>query len=135
MFSLSVLLHLEKKSLKVKWPSLASKNVSEEKKSFIGSVTGVNFIKVLWTAFALIGPKSNKWHCWLDWLFAHLGSTCVKAVHRTLMKLSPGRLFELVCMYYCVKNVRLKQGKGGRDLKVPLHFYETLYNSINMNVF
>jgi len=28
----------------------------------------------------------------LTWLsfFAHLGSTCVKAVHRTLMKLSPG---------------------------------------------
>jgi len=25
-------------------------------------------------------------------IFAHSGSTCVKAVHRTLMKLSPGRL-------------------------------------------
>jgi len=55
------------------------------------SGSGVNFTSVLRAAFTLIGPKSVKWHCWLDCLFlARSGSTCVKAVRRTLMKLSPG---------------------------------------------
>jgi len=51
---------------------------------------GVNFTNFLRAAFTLLGPKIAKWHCWLDCLFAHLGSRRVKAVRRTLMKLSPG---------------------------------------------
>jgi len=30
---------------------------------------GVNFINILHAAFTLVGPKSAKWHCWLDCLF------------------------------------------------------------------
>jgi len=51
---------------------------------------GVNFTNILRAAFTLVGPKSAKWHCWLDCIFAHSGSTCIKAVRRMLMKLSPG---------------------------------------------
>ncbi len=50
---------------------------------------GVNFINVLRAAFILIGPESVKKDWKLDYLFTLLGSACVKAVRRTLMKLSP----------------------------------------------
>jgi len=49
----------------------------------------VNFINVLWAAFAPVDPKRIKRYWWLDWIFTLLGATCVKAVRRTLMKLSP----------------------------------------------
>jgi len=51
--------------------------------------SGVNFINILRTAFALVDPKSVKIQLSHQCLFKLLGSTSVKAVHRTLMKLSP----------------------------------------------
>jgi hypothetical protein len=51
---------------------------------------GVNFINVLQAAFAHIDPKSIKRHWGFDWILTLLGSTCVKAVHRRLMKLMAG---------------------------------------------
>ncbi len=30
---------------------------------------GVNFTNVLCAAFTLVGPKSAKWHCWIDCIF------------------------------------------------------------------
>jgi len=51
---------------------------------------GLNFINVLRTAFMLADPKSVKKTVKLSIFFMLLGSTSVKAVSRTLMKLSPG---------------------------------------------
>ena len=50
---------------------------------------GVNIINVLCTTFALVGPKSVKRYWQLDWVLTLWGTTGVKAVSRTLMKLSP----------------------------------------------
>ncbi len=52
--------------------------------------SGVNFINVLLTAFALVDPKSVKNAVESSVSFMLLGSTSVKSEHRTLMKLSPG---------------------------------------------
>jgi len=49
----------------------------------------LNFINVLFTAFTLPDPKSVKKTVKLSIFFTLLGSTSVKAVRRTLMKLSP----------------------------------------------
>ncbi len=54
---------------------------------------GVNFINVLHTAFTLVDPKSVKKIDNLTVFFTLLGSASVKAVRRTLMKLSPGHQF------------------------------------------
>jgi len=35
-------------------------------------------------------PKAPKKHQGLDVFLAHLGSSCLKAVHKMLMKLAPG---------------------------------------------
>jgi len=51
---------------------------------------GVNFINVLWVAFALADPKSVKKTDNFTVFFALLGSLCVKAVRRMLMKLTTG---------------------------------------------
>jgi hypothetical protein len=51
---------------------------------------GVNFIKVLRAAFAGANPKSAKKADNLTVFFALLGSACVKAACKTLMKLTPG---------------------------------------------
>ncbi len=51
---------------------------------------GVNFINILRTAFALVDPESVKSTVRSSVSFKLLGSTSVKAVCRTLMKLSPG---------------------------------------------
>jgi len=40
------------------------------------SQPGVNFINILRAAFTLVGPKSIKWHCWLDCLFLHIRNLC-----------------------------------------------------------
>jgi len=53
---------------------------------------GVNFINVLRAAFAHVDPKSVKRYWGFDWILTLLGSTHVKAVRRTLMKLSPGNI-------------------------------------------
>ncbi len=53
--------------------------------------SGVNFIKVLPTAFTLVDPKSvKKIQLSHQYLFTLSGCARVKAVCRTLMKLSPG---------------------------------------------
>jgi len=53
--------------------------------------SGLNFINILRTAFTLADPKSVKRYWRLDWVLTLLGSTRIKAVRRTLMKLTPGR--------------------------------------------
>jgi len=50
-------------------------------------LAGVNFNNILWPAFTRVDPKSAKRH-WC--LFVSLGSACVKALHKTLVKLTPG---------------------------------------------
>ncbi len=57
---------------------------------FLGLSHGVNFINVLRSAFVLLDPKRVKRYWQLDWILTLLGATGVKAVRRTLMKLSPG---------------------------------------------
>jgi len=52
-------------------------------------LTRLNFINVLRTAFTLTDPESVKKRVKLSIFFTLLGSTSVKAVSRTLMKLSP----------------------------------------------
>ena len=52
---------------------------------------GVNFINVLQAAFTLAGPKSAKKTVMSSSFFAPLGSACVKAACRMLMKLTPTR--------------------------------------------
>ena len=51
---------------------------------------GVNFTNVLRTAFALVDPEIIRTQSSRQYHFTLLGSKCVKAVRRTLMKLSPG---------------------------------------------
>jgi len=51
---------------------------------------GANLINILRAAFAPVDPKSVKRYWQLDWILTLLGATSVKAVRRTLMKLSPG---------------------------------------------
>ncbi len=57
---------------------------------------GLNFINVLRTAFALVGPKSVRIQSSSQYLFTLLGSTGVKAVCRTLMKLTLGRQLNMI---------------------------------------
>ncbi len=51
---------------------------------------GVNFTNILLAAFMLVDPKSIKKIYNLTVIFTHLGSACLKAAHKMLMKLSPG---------------------------------------------
>jgi hypothetical protein len=51
---------------------------------------GVNFIKILWKVFTHVDPTSAKKTYKLTVFFALLGSAHVKAVCRTLMKLTAG---------------------------------------------
>jgi len=52
---------------------------------------GLDFINVLRTAFTPVAPQSVRTQSSCQYLFTLSGSTSVKAVRRTLMKLSPGR--------------------------------------------
>jgi len=52
--------------------------------------SGVNFINVLQTAFRCPDPKSTKRLTSLLYFFPLLGSACIKAAHKVLMKLTPG---------------------------------------------
>jgi len=54
-------------------------------------VLKLNFINVLRTAFTLADPKSVKKTVKLSIFFTHSGSTSVKAVHKTFMKLTVTR--------------------------------------------
>jgi len=58
---------------------------------------GVNFIKVLHTAFALVDPESVKKIAKLTVFFTLLGSAGVKGVHRALMKSSQGITHSETC--------------------------------------
>ncbi len=51
--------------------------------------SGVNFINVLRTAFALVDPKSVKRYWRLDWTFTLLGATGAKAVRRNVDEIEP----------------------------------------------
>jgi hypothetical protein len=51
---------------------------------------GLDFINVLRTAFTHVVPQSVRTQSSHQYLFTLLGPTSVKAVRRTLMKLSPG---------------------------------------------
>jgi len=67
-------------------------------------ISGVNFINVLRAAFTLTDPKSVKIHCQCNWIFTFLGSACIKAVGRTLMKLTPdvcSFAYLLIKMFCC----------------------------------
>jgi len=62
---------------------------SRVRHNFDGETEGVNFTNVLRAAFMLLGPESVKNTVKLQFLFTLSGSLRVKAVHRTLMNLSP----------------------------------------------
>ncbi len=49
----------------------------------------VNFINILCATFSRPDPKSAKRYWQLDWILAFLGSVCVKAARKTLIKLTP----------------------------------------------
>jgi hypothetical protein len=53
------------------------------------STSGVNFINVLRAAFICADPKRTKNTVKLSVFFVLLGSSCEKAAHRLLMKLTP----------------------------------------------
>ena len=50
---------------------------------------GVNFINVLWAAFAPVDPKSVKRYWQLDWILTLLGATGVKAVRKYVGEIEP----------------------------------------------
>ncbi len=51
--------------------------------------TGVNFIIILWAAFAPVDSKSVKRYWQLDWLLTLLGSTGVRVVRKYVGKIEP----------------------------------------------
>ncbi len=55
--------------------------------------SGVNFINVLWAAFAPVDPKSVKRYWQLDWTLTLLGATCTKAAHKFVGEINPRRQF------------------------------------------
>jgi len=70
-------------------------------KMLVKSTPGVNFINVPYKYFMCADPKRVKRYWWLHKLnFYALGSACVKAAHRTLMKLTPG--FSISTTFICV---------------------------------
>ncbi len=80
---------------------------------------GLNFINVLLTAFTLADPKSVKKIDNLTVFFTLLGSACVKAVHRTLMKLSlvPVWLVPFLLLLYHVWEIKIILPK--QNIKYP----------------
>jgi len=65
-----------------KWYWVGSQNMKTP-------LAGVNFTNVLRTAFMLVDPKKHKKQLSHQYLLYALGSASIKAVLRTLMKLSP----------------------------------------------
>ena len=57
---------------------------------------GLDFTNVLHTAFTPVAPQSVRTQSSCKYLFMLSGSTSVKAVCRTLMKLSRGLLFQVL---------------------------------------
>jgi len=54
-----------------------------------GGPPGVNFTNILHSAFLRADPKHAKRYLQLDLIFTLFGSVCVKALHKTLMQLTP----------------------------------------------
>jgi len=71
-----------------KYGSLRVKIGKRREKSFIESALGLNFINVIPTAFTRADPKSVRTQSSRQYLFPFLGSACIKAVLKTLMKLT-----------------------------------------------
>ncbi len=112
--------------------------------------SGVNFTNVLRTAFAPVDPKSVKRYWLLDWIFTLLGATGVKAVLRTLMKLSPGVNFINVertslsyqCMFWqlflviCTLRVRGKSCRNDiRTKNLCVKMLMKLTEGVSINTF
>ena len=70
------------------------------------SIKSVNFTNVLNTDFALVDPESVRTHSSCQYHFTLLGSTSVKAVRRTLMKLTPKHCIAILAPKFCMKNAR-----------------------------
>jgi len=74
----------------------------EKKKKKIGrenkKASSCHFINVLHTTFTIVVPNSVKIQLSHKYIFMLSGSESVKAVRRTLMKLSPHRLEAFLCM-------------------------------------
>jgi len=64
----------------------------------------VNFINICCAAFTSADPKSAKRYWQLDWIFMILDSLCLKALRKTLVKLTPGR-----CKCSCLMRFRRKR--------------------------
>ncbi len=87
----------------IKRSSLTAKIEIRRKKSFIWSTPGLDFINILRTAFTPVVPQSVRTQSSRQYLFTLLGPTSVKAVRRTLMKLTPGLsvfLFQLIISFF-----------------------------------
>ena len=62
---------------------------NEEKQCLVRWAKGVNFINMFTSSFYKTDPKSVKIQSSSQYLFALMGSACVKAASETLMKLTP----------------------------------------------
>ncbi len=71
------------------WHRVSSQRVWRSRRRSPCSV--VNFINVLHKAFTHIDPKSVKRYRRLDWVLTLWGATGIKAVRKTLVKLTPAR--------------------------------------------
>jgi len=92
-----------------------------------GKISSVNFTNVLCAAFTLVDPESVKKIDKLTVFFTLLGSECVIAVRRTLMKLSPDlvtcmksfvdELLDFHSFCKAIKGFRVKHQKvGGKTI-------------------
>jgi len=70
-------------------------------KMLVKLIPGLDFINVLRTAFTPVVPQSVRTQSNRQYLFTLLGPTSVKAVRRTLVKLTPG-----ICPTFFIPNRR-----------------------------
>ncbi len=91
-----------------KWPNAKPDTKSKDDRS-----PGVDFINVFCAAFLRVDPKIVKWYWQLNWNLMLSGSAHIKAVQRTLMKLTPAILRSLresykveLCQWYLNRNVK-----------------------------
>ncbi len=77
-------------------PLTLSQNITDENHGTISRPPGVKFINGLRAAFACAYPKSTKNTAKSSVFFALSGYAVVKAASRTLMKLTPGNISELL---------------------------------------
>jgi hypothetical protein len=87
--------------------------ISKEKKSFVESATGLNFINVIQTAFACADPECAKRLTMFLSFLALSGSAHVKAAYRMLMKLmSSCNSFEESILSLLLKTYKYKTNYG-----------------------